>query len=500
MSVMRIEPQPRQAEFLSSPADIAIVGGAAGGGKTWSLLMEPARHIENPRFGTVIFRNTYKQVTMEGGLWEDSRLIYPRLGAIANVSDLKWTFPSGARVRFSYLDSEQDKYIYDGAQIPLIEFDQLEQFSKSSFFYMMSRNRSMSGVKGYMRASCNPMPGIWLGEFLSWWIGDDGYAILERSGKLRWFIRDGEALVWGNSPDELSKYDPGGTKCKSVTFVPSTIYDNQLLLETDPGYLASLEALLPIDRERLLGDPKRGGNWKVKAGAGMIFNRDWFKLAPVIPPGGRAVLYWDFASTAKELAPKKKNDPDYTAGVLMIEVDGRYWWAKTIAFRLGPAETDAKFKNESLLVAHQMRQEGRQFSLRWEIEGGSAGKLLNARLMAEFPGIDAQGIQSSGDKIVRAKPLAQQALIGNVYMLVGDWTERTLEHLHNQPNWPHDDIMDGGSGAFNELVSGAKSAIGSEAVKVEAELYKGNGRREREGRTVPPVTRQRRQRVFPQRR
>jgi phage terminase large subunit-like protein len=477
-------------EFLSSSADIAIMGGAAGGGKTFALLMEPTRHIHNPKFGGVIFRNTYAQITMEGGLWEESEAIYPGMGAVSNLSQHLWRFPSGARIRFGYLQSEKDKLIYLGAQIPYIGFDQLEQISGSSFFYMLSRNRSMSGVRGYVRGSCNPDPESWLADFVSWWIDDDGYADLSKSGVLRWFVRSGEELIWADSPEELSKYGAA----KSVTFVPSTVYDNPILLETDPDYLTNLQVLLPIDKARLLGDPERGGNWKIKAGAGMIFDRNWFRLVPVIPQGGRAVLYWDFASTEKELT--KKNDPDYTAGVLMIEVGGQYWWAKTVAFRLGPAETDARFTNESLLIAHQMRREGRQFSLRWEIEGGSAGKLLNARLMAEFPDLDAQGIVSSGDKIVRAKPLAQQALVGNVNMLVGDWTERTLEHLHNQPNWPHDDIMDGGSGAFNELVGATRMMVGGQEVKVPADAYKGNSRAERVGRTVPTVVRQKRQKIF----
>lgn len=30
--IMEIRPQPRQETFLSTPADIAIYGGAAGGG------------------------------------------------------------------------------------------------------------------------------------------------------------------------------------------------------------------------------------------------------------------------------------------------------------------------------------------------------------------------------------------------------------------------------------------------------------------------------------
>lgn len=60
-TIIRPQPGP-QTTFLSSPADIAIYGGAAGGGKTWALLMEPLRHVGNPSFGAVFFRRNLTQV------------------------------------------------------------------------------------------------------------------------------------------------------------------------------------------------------------------------------------------------------------------------------------------------------------------------------------------------------------------------------------------------------------------------------------------------------
>ena len=71
MNQIRIDfrPQPGPQEmFLATPADIAIYGGSAGGGKTWGLLIEAARHHRRQGYGAVIFRRTYPEITNEGGL------------------------------------------------------------------------------------------------------------------------------------------------------------------------------------------------------------------------------------------------------------------------------------------------------------------------------------------------------------------------------------------------------------------------------------------------
>lgn len=268
--ITEIRPQPRQEQFLASPADIVIYGGAAGGGKTWSLLVEPLRYLTNPEFGAVVFRRTIPEITHEGGMWDEARKLYPLFGGQSNVNEHQYRFPAGMVVTFSHLQRVEDVYNWRSAQIPLIEFDQLETFTAYQFFYMLSRNRSMCGVKPYVRATCNPEPG-WLADFLAWWIGVDGYAIPERSGNTRYFVRVNDVIYWAGTPEELTAQYPD-SKPLSVTFILSTIFDNPILLETDPGYLANLEALPQVDRERLLGDRQKGGNWKIRSTTGKVFD------------------------------------------------------------------------------------------------------------------------------------------------------------------------------------------------------------------------------------
>lgn len=449
MALIEIRPQPRQEQFLSSSADIVIYGGSAGGGKTFACLIEPLRHIHNPRFGAVIFRRTYPEITKEGGMWDEAKALYEQLGAVSNKNDLSFHFPSGAKISFASMQFEDDKYSWKSSQIPLILFDQLESFSAGQFFYMFSRNRSTCGVRPYIRATCNPEPG-WLADLLAWWLGEDGYAIPERSGQVRWMVRLGDdRIAWFDSVEAAHAAHPD-IPPKSVTFIVATVYDNQKLLEKDPGYIANLKALPLVERERLLGDVQRGGNWKIKPSAGKVFNRAWFKIVDAVPAGGVVVRRWDFAATEKEL---NKNDPDFTASCLMLSVGGSYYILDITNEQIGPATLDKYFENISRQDAARFRNEGRRYMARWEQEPASAGKRESFRLTRQLAGIDARGISSGKDKLIRAKPLAAQAEAGNVYLLAGSWNEIFLNHMHGQPELPHDDLMDAASGAFYDLTS-----------------------------------------------
>lgn len=449
-------PQPGPQElFLSTPADIAIYGGAAGGGKTFALLMEPLRHVKRPDFGAVMFRRTFPQITQEGAMWDQSVTLYSG-SARPNQSRLEWRWPSGARVSFEHMQYETDKLNYQGAQIPLIGFDQLESFSEAQFFYMLSRNRSVCGVRPYMRGTCNPDADSWLAKFISWWIDDNtGYPIMSRAGRMRWFIRIGSDIKWADRPEDLAQFrintDVGAVEAvpKSVTFVPARIYDNKILMAADPGYLASLMALPEVERERLLA-----GNWKIRPEAGKVFNRDWFKIihARDIPVGGVETRFWDFAATDKEQA---SSSTAYTAGVRILRQGPLYIVMDCEAGQWGPAESEKRFIEVSRRDAQEARKYGRQYRVRWEIEPGSAAKRDAVRLQTALNGLDAQGVLASGqgDKLVRARALQTQSMAGNVKLRQGEWNDAWLNHMHNQPETKQKDIMDASAGAYNDLTN-----------------------------------------------
>lgn len=457
-----IQPQPGPQEtFFTSPADVLIYGGAAGGGKTWSLLVEPLRHVHNPKFGAVIFRRTSKQVFNEGGLWDEASDLYPKLGARSNQVDATWTFPSGASVSFAHLQHEKDIYIYQGAQIALAEFDELTHFTQKQFFYILSRMRSMSGVRPYIRASTNPDADSWVAEFIAWWIEqreflEDGVTpnptyglpIPERAGVIRYFMRDGDSFVWGDTREEVLEQLRGRKKIslddiKSLTFVPAQLDDNKVLLEKDPGYRGNLYLQDAVEQARLLD-----GNWKVRAAAGMYFNRAWTPIEDQVPQVARRIRYWDRAAS---VPTAEYPDPDWTRGVLQAHTDDGLVWIEDVASIRGTPGEVEKF---ILATAAADAQKYPDVMVGIEQDPAQAGKAEGAayiRLLSEF-NVRLFPVSGKGKKVIRFSPFSAQAYARNVRVKRGAWNLEYFAELEAFPNPKvKDDQVDATGGGYNAL-------------------------------------------------
>lgn len=439
-----------QERFLSSSADIVIYGGAAGGGKSWGLLMEPLRHVKkNPQFAAVFFRRNTTQIRNPGGLWDESRTLYPLMGARAAKVVLEWRWPFGGLVKFAHLEHDTTVYDWQGAQIPLICFDELTHFTKAQFFYMLSRNRSTCGVKPYIRATTNPDADSWVKEFIAWWIDPDtGFALEKRSGVVRWFIRVNDTIVWGDSRDELVQRfgrsdrpedHPDQVLPKSVTFIAAKLDDNRILLRKDPGYKANLMAQNAVERARLLG-----GNWKIRPAAGLYFRREWVKVVDAAPAGIEIVRYWDLAATEKTT----ENDPDWTVGIKLGFNRGtkRCIVLHAVRMREGPHMVEQAMMNTAAA-------DGRSVRIALPQDPGQAGKSQVQSLIGRLSGYIASSRPERGDKIVRFSPFSSQCQAGNVDFLRGPWNTDVFEALEAFPEAAHDDDVDACGGAYNHFVT-----------------------------------------------
>ncbi|MFG6094100.1 phage terminase large subunit [Leptothoe sp. ISB3NOV94-8A] len=435
IAAVEIRPQSGpQTNFLSSPADIVIYGGGAGGGKTWSLLLECMRNVANPRFSAVIFRRTSPQITAPGGLLDASMDLFPLLGGVLKRARLEWLFPGGAKVVFRHLKLDRDCFAWQGAEVPLICWDEMCHFTESQFWYLISRNRSTCGVKPYIRGTCNPDPDSFVAGLIDWFLDDEGYPDPKKAGQLRYFMRENGAIAW---VDETYRDSETGLPPKSLTFIPSSIYNNPALLKTNPEYLLNLKALPEVERLQLLG-----GNWRIKRTAGKFFKGEWFKFCARIPQGiSRWVRFWDFAASSDQ----QKGDPDFTASCKMgLLADGRVVIAEMTSARLPPGAAE-----QALITT--AAADGVHVAQRWQRDPGQAGVYQDQRLRGLLRGYDAKGTISQISKSQRAAPLARSAEFGEVLIVQAIWNASLLNELSQFPDGRHDDQVDAAAGAYLDL-------------------------------------------------
>lgn len=228
------EPQPKQRLMMQRPEYEGFYGGAAGGGKSDYLLAEALRQVQIPNYKAIIFRKTYPELSE---LIDRSqymyRLSYPK--ARYNNSEHVWKFPSGAKIYFGDIQHAQDKTKYQGRQFDFIGFDELTHFTWEEYSYLRSRNRpSGPGTRVYMRAAGNP--------------GGIGHGWVKQ-----YFVQAGEPMKpVRNVIQVIGPDNKLITFQRSKIFVPSSVFDNQRLLENDPEYIAKLGMLDEGDKNALL--------------------------------------------------------------------------------------------------------------------------------------------------------------------------------------------------------------------------------------------------------
>jgi predicted phage terminase large subunit-like protein len=442
---VRIGPNPGpQMEAVRSSADITGMGGSAGGGKSFSTMFRFGWHAARYRgYYGAVFRREMPQVLVGGGLWEESMGLYPIWGAKPNLSTHDWRFPNRSLVQFRGLQHAKDVIDYQGAQFAEFAFEEATHFEESQFWYMFSRLRSKCGMQPRCYLTFNPDPDSWVARMVDWWIGEDGYAIPERAGKKRYFARDGDELVWGDTADEVRDRCPHsflrpGSRPYSFRFIPARLADNP---KGDPTYESRLEKLTIVERERLLG-----GNWKIRAAAGMYYKKPWFEIVDYLPSDILATARgWDLAATQPS---KEYPNPDWTRGVKASRhQSGMFFVHDVRSLRDTPHRVDE-------LVTATAHGDGRRVTQAFWQDPGAAGKAEASRYVRMLAGYDVRIERAAEDKETYAKGPSAQAEAGHIKLLRGAWNEAFLNELEAFPTkGVKDDQVDGLSRAFLQLTS-----------------------------------------------
>lgn len=254
-----------QEKVLMTQADIKIVGGKRGGGKSWIGLFEFLPYIFNPDVNGYAFRKYEDDINR--GIWKSSKLVYKGFGTAAD-SLFEWKFLNGRGASFKCEHLQDPKKISDrfrGVEMAYILIEELAEHTRdgmSTLFDLLASNRSTAGVKPKCVCTCNPVgKSNKLRYFLDWYIDPDTDTIIpERDGRIRYFYRYGEdvtEIAWGNTwqevyANELVKSridrlceDTGQSPQEFVTslvFIEGDFADNQILKASDPKYMNRIAA------------------------------------------------------------------------------------------------------------------------------------------------------------------------------------------------------------------------------------------------------------------
>ena len=226
--------------FLANTRHIAY-GGARGGGKSWAMRRKFVLLALNyPRLKLLLLRRTLPELR--------ENHVLPLIGELYGVATYKdsekaFVFPNSSRIKLGYCDNEKDVYQYQGQEYDVIGLEEATHFTDDMRIFFTTCNRSTrTDFSPRMYYTSNP--------------GGVGH---------QWFKR---LFIDRDYQRKERKED--------YTFIPARVYDNEVLMATNPEYVENLENL-PKDMRKAHLE----GDWDSFAGQYFSeFNRDIHVIEP----------------------------------------------------------------------------------------------------------------------------------------------------------------------------------------------------------------------------
>lgn len=432
----------KQEMYINAEQDIVVFGGGAGSGKSFLGSMDFLKHTNDPKFRALVSRRLTPQIVGPGGIFEtfislhrevygDKLRIRKRDGVIQ--------YPSGAEISFRHCQYEDDKHNFQGWQLSAALIDECQQFTQSQIVYIMSRLRSEADMRPKMRMTCNPAgKGHWLTNWLEWYLLDNGLPDPDKCGVTRWFTMRDNELVWGNSKEEVIE-QVQGCQPLSFTFISANVYDNPVLMERQPEYVAWLEGQDRETKEALLY-----GNWYVTKQHEGYFKRTWTPIVAEPQYFAKRFRGFDMAGSIKDEVNK---DPDYTATVLMSKTkDNKYRIEHAYRMR-------ERFHTVEEYIFKLSQEDPMDITYVIPVDAGAAGKAYARGLQQRLAERGRHSIlhpTGNKSKLIRFRPFASLCQAGAVTVVSGDWNDWYFDELEQftGSGKEHDDALDASVSAF----------------------------------------------------
>lgn len=179
-----------------------------------------------------------------------------------------------------------------------------------------------------------------------------------------------------------------------------------------------------------------------------------------VPMGCRWVRFWDFASS-------RRRKSAMTAGVLMAHHprSGETYICDVVMGKYTPHDVKKLVEVTARRDRKISNRQGVPIPVRWEEEPGSSGHFVTDDLVRVWlKGFDADGIRVTGNKELRADPLAaamnhglvsfvNSGALNNWYSDTGNnWNEPVKEQFAGFPDGSLKDAVDSSSGGYMFLV------------------------------------------------